>query len=234
MLGKHEHAINAYDEGLTTFPDSNLLNYNLAFTSYNIKDYDKAEKAAINAIIAKTTHGSSHILLALIMKAKDQRVKSLLATYNFLMLEPNTKRTKIHYNSLKNQLGQGVEKKDENNINLNIPLNSTNDSEFGAAEMMVSLLAASQFTEENNNKTEMESFVETTNKFFSILGELKNENKGFWWDFYVTFFYDLVKTNNCEAFSYYISQSSDQDKIEKWFAENPHKMQEFKKWMNQE
>jgi tetratricopeptide (TPR) repeat protein len=231
MLGKPDEAIKAYEEGLKKFPNSNLLNYNLALTSYNQKDYETAEKAAINAIIAKPAHGSSHIILAAIMKAKGQRVKSLMATYYFLMLEPNSKRSKINYNNLKNQLGQGVKKKDEKNINVNVPLNSTKDSEFGAAEMMVSLLAASQYVDKNKNKSDMELFAETTNKFFSVLGELKKENKGFWWDLYVTKFYDLVQTKNDEAFSYYISQSSDSDVVNKWIADNSNKIQEFKYWM---
>jgi len=232
MLGKPEKAIKTYEKGLKKYPNSNLLNYNLALTSYNQKDYNVAEKAAINAIIAKPSHGSSHVILAAIMKAKGERVKSLLSTYYFLMLEPNSKRSKINYNSLRNQLGQGVEKKDEKNINVNVPLNSSKDSEFGAAEIMVSLLAASQYTEENKSKSDMELFVETSNKFFSVLGELKKENKGFWWDLYVTKFYDLVQTKNYEAFSYYISQSGDSVTVNKWIADNSSKMQEFKVWMN--
>ncbi len=232
MLGKPEKAIKIYEEGLKKYPNSNLLNYNLALTSYNQKDYDVAEKAAINAILAKPTHGSSHIVLAAIEKAKGQRVKSLLSTYYFLMLEPNSNRSGINYSSLRNQLAQGVEKKDEKNIDVNVSLNSSNNNEFGPAEMMVSLLAASQLTEENKNKNDMQLFAETTNNFFSVLGELKKKNKGFWWDFYVTKFYDLVQTKNDKAFSYYISQSGDSDTVNKWITDNSSKVQEFIDWMN--
>lgn len=232
LAGKPEKAIKIYKEGLEKFPNSNLLNYNLALTSYNQKDYDGAEKAAINAIIAKPTHGSSHIILAATMKAKGQRVKALLSTYYFLMLEPNSKRSKNNYNSLRTLLGQGVEKKDEKSINVNVPLNPSNDNEFDAAEMMVSMLAASQFTEENKNKSELELFAETTNKFFSVLGELKNEKTGFWWDFYVTKLYDLVQTNNDTAFSYHISQSNDSEIVTKWMTDNANKMQSFSNWMS--
>ena len=85
---------------------------------------------------------------------------------------------------------QGVERKDEKNINVSVPFTSKSD-DFGAAEMMISLLEASKYAEENKNKTEMEIFIEKNKSIFSILGELKKENKGFWWDFYVTKFYDL-------------------------------------------
>jgi Tfp pilus assembly protein PilF len=231
MLGKPDKAIKAYEEGLIKFPSSNLLNYNLALTTYNQKDYEKAEKAAINAISAKPIHGSSHIILAAIMKAKGQRVKSLLPLYYFLMLEPNSKRSEINYNSLVDQLGQGVKKESEKNINVNVPISSSTDSDFGAAEMMISLLAASRYTEENKGKSDMDLFIETNKGFFSILGELKKENTGFWWDLYVTKFYDLVKSDNYEAYSYYISQSTNSEKVNKWIAENTDKMQQFKAWM---
>ena len=80
----------------------------------------------------------------------------------------------------------------------------------------------------------MELFVESTDSFFSILGELKKENKGFWWDLYVTKFYDLIQTKNNEAFSYYISQSTDYENVSKWMDENSTKMKEFIDWINKQ
>jgi len=231
MLEKHGKAISVYEEGLTKFPNSNLLNFNLALTLYNQKDYSKAEMASINAIISKPSHGSSHILLSAIMQAQGNRVKSLLPLYYFLMLEPNSKRSASSYNNLKNQLGLGVEMKNEQNVNVNIPFSATTDSVFGAAEMMVSLLAASRFTDENKNKSDMEFFIETNKGFFSILGELKKGNTGIWWDLYVTKFYDLVQSNNYEAFSYYISQSTNSDVVRNWISVNSDKIQNLTAWM---
>lgn len=231
MSGKVDKAIEAYEAGLIKFPSSNLLNYNLALTCYNQKDYEKAEKAAINSILAKPTHGSSHVILSAIMQAKGERVMSLLPAYYFLMLEPNSKRSLINYNNLLKQLGQGIERKDENNINVNIPFSSSPDSLFGAAEMMVSLLAASRFTEENKDKSNMDFFVETNNGLFSILGELKKENNGFWWDFYVLKFYDLVQTNNIETYSYYISQSTNSETVNQYIVDNADKIKQLKEWM---
>ena len=232
LAGKPTKAIKTYEKGLAKFPNSNLLNYNLALTAYNQKDYNKAEKAAINAIMAKPEHGSSHIVLSVVMQEKGQRVKSLLSLYYFLMLEPNTKRSLMNYNSLKNQLGQGVERKDEMNINVNVPISSSTSDDFGAAEMMVSLLAASRYTEENKDKSDIDFFIETNKGFFSILGELKKDNHGFWWDFYVTKFYDLIQSNNYEAYSYYISQSTNSELVNKWISDNSDKMEQLMEWIN--
>jgi tetratricopeptide (TPR) repeat protein len=231
LTGKPEKAIKTYEQGLTKFPNSNLLNYNLALTCFNHGQLDKAEIAAINAISIKPTHGSSHVVLSAIMQEKGQRVKSMLPLYFLLMLEPNSQRSPLIYKNLLRQLGQGVEKKDDKNINVNISLSGSQTDEFSAAEMMISLLAASKFTEENKNKYEVELFVEANNGIFSILGELKKEQKGFWWDLYVTNFYSLVQTDNDEAFSYFISQSTGSKQVNEWIAKNPEKIQKLNDWM---
>jgi len=58
LTGKSSKAIKTYEEGLSKFPNSNLLNYNLALTCYNQKEYEKAEKAAICIILPKTDSDS--------------------------------------------------------------------------------------------------------------------------------------------------------------------------------
>lgn len=228
LSGKAVQAIKAYEKGLSKFPDGNLLNYNLALTCFNQEEYEKAEKAAIKAIHAKPTHGSSHVILAAIMQVKGERILSILPIYYFLMLEPNSKRSKINYTSLMKQLGKGVEMKNDSNVFVTVP--SSSDSLFGAAEMMLSLLGASRFTE-NKDQSEMDFFIETNRGLFGILGELKKENNGLWWDLYVSKFYDLIQSDNLEAFSYYISQSTNSDTVNQYIANNPDKIERLKDWI---
>jgi tetratricopeptide (TPR) repeat protein len=231
LNGKPKDAIKVYEEGLNKFPDSNLLNYNIALTLYNLKDYNNAEQYAIKAIISRPPHGSSHLILAGIMHIKGERVKELLPLYYFLMLEPNSKRSLNNLKTLKNLLNKGVEVQADNKINVNVPTSATNDSIWGAAEMMVSLLGASKYTEENKGRSEMAIFVETNRGLFSLLGEIKKYNSDLWWDLYVTKFNDLIQSNNIEAFSYYISQSENSPEVNNWIALNKDKMQLFIDWM---
>lgn len=234
MQGKQNKAISIFKEGLALYPNSNLLNYNLALTYFKQKEYNKAEEAAIDAVVAKPQHPGSHIILSAIMQAKGERVKSLLPLYYFLMLEPNSQRSVANYARVRKLLGLGVEQTDDKHISVNVPFNATKDkdNEFSAAEMKVSLLAASRYTEENKNKSDMDFFVESTKGLFSILGELKKDNTGIWWDLYTTKFYDLVQSNNHEAFCYYISKSINSADVKKWIADNPAKMQSLKEWMS--
>lgn len=231
MQGKPKEAIIAYEIGLSKFPRSNLLNYNLAYTAFNSRDFIRAEQAAINAIKAKPSHASSHLVLANIMKAKDERVKAILPFYYFLMLEPNSERSSINYRSLKLLLNQGIEKKSDMNINVNILTNSIEDTLWGASEMMLGLLGATRYTEDNINKTELQFFSELNKTFFIFLGELKKNNSDFWLDFYVPCFYEIAQLNLYDAFSYYISQSASKTEANSWMLENQDKMRLLDLWL---
>jgi hypothetical protein len=96
---------------------------------------------------------------------------------------------------------------------------------------MISLAAVKGYTEDDKHKSKMELFVEMNDKIFRILGELKKDNKGIWWDLYASKLYDLILTNNNEAFSYYISQSTHDESVINWISENSHAMQSLMEWI---
>ncbi|MGC4102145.1 tetratricopeptide repeat protein [Ferruginibacter sp.] len=110
LAGRSEDAVQTYKKAIKKFPDSYLLHYNLALTSYNNRDNKTAEESLQKALLIRPTHGSSHLLLGYVMQAQGSRVKSLLALYNFLLLEPNGPRTESAYKFLLEQLKQGVSK----------------------------------------------------------------------------------------------------------------------------
>jgi tetratricopeptide (TPR) repeat protein len=229
LQGKNKKAIQAYEEGLKTF-DNYLLHYNLAMAHYNSENYDKASESAINAILNNSSHASSHLILSKIMVNKNVRIKAMLPLYFFLMIEPNSERAGIEYKNLRNYLAYGVTQKDNNNVDITVPMNG--DVDFGAAEMMISLLKASENLEKNEGKSDMELFADNNHKLFKILGELKNENTGFWWDFYVTFFYDMAKENLTTPYSYYISLSKGQEVLD-WLDKNSNDFERFSGWLTE-
>jgi len=230
LMGDPENAIKVYEEGVLKFPESNLLNYNLAYTLLGQKQYDKAEEAVIKAIIAKPDHGSSHIVLSSIMEGKGERVKSILPLYYFLLIEPTSKRAQSNYSFLVKELYRGVERKGKKNISINLPSSSSNNTPFSAAETFLSMHAATTLLEKNSNNSEMDNFVEMTKGLFKVLGERKKVNTGFWWDFYVTLFSDMERDDHCDAFCYYISQSANTDEVANWLTANTKKLEKLQKW----
>jgi tetratricopeptide (TPR) repeat protein len=232
LMKKPREAIKAYKEGLAKFPNSNLLNYNLALTAYNIGDLAEAETASVSAILSKPSHGSSHIVLASVMQDKEERVKALLPMYYFLLIEPDSKRSLRIYKIIRTLLVQGIEQKSDKQIDINVSYSAGHDSLFRPAETFLSLIGASKFAETNKDKSDYELFAETNKGLFSVLEGIKKENKGLWWDLYVTKFSNLIQSNNWEAFSYYISQSTNAEEVKNWISRNDDKMKKLHDWMN--
>jgi len=234
--GKIKQAIKLYEEAIKKFGDNYLLYFNLGISYSKIPDNDNAERSFIKAIMDKPSHTSSHYGLAIIKYQKEERVQSLLSLYYFLLLEPSSKRAETAYKLLMEQLGGNVQKDKNNPMNINIFLDPKRmESEFSAAEVMLAMLEASNSLEENKDKTKEELFIENTKSFFTVLGELReNEKKSnIWWDFYVPFFYNLAKSEYMDVFCNYISISSN-EKAREWLKTNNEKFENFGKWISEE
>lgn len=231
LSGKPQDAIKTYEKGIKAYPNNCLLQYNLGYTYYNMNDYKKAETALQNALKINPAHSSSHLLLGYTMSNQNSRVKTILALYNFLLLEPTGNRAKNAYELLDEELKKGVTKKDEKSINITLSNNKESD-DFRAAELMLSLLEASKNIEKNQNKTAGELFSENANSFFSLLGGLKKNNKGFWWNFYVDFFYSMTNSKHVEAFGYFISQTKNDKETTDWLTNNKVKVDALLLWLS--
>lgn len=231
VLGKTKESIKLFEKAIKKTKGHYLLYYNLALNHYKLNDLDKAEVNVIKAIEQNSDHTSSHLMLANIHHQKGNSVQTLLATYYFLFLEPNTKRSQEAYQLLQANLGGNVSKDADKPNTINIMLSTNNDSQFGAAELMISMLEASKSLEENEGKTEDEIFIKNTDSFFTILGELKKQkDKEIWWTFYTTFFYDLAQSEHIEAYCKYITQIANENS-KKWLTENENKLTDFDNWL---
>jgi len=230
--GKSKDAIAVYKKGMKKAPEFNRLDYALAVTSYNIKEFKDAEDALHSSLLKNPLHANSHYLLATINAGN--RTKSMLALFNFLILEPTGNRANVAFNTISSFQKRGVEVKDDKTINVSINLDKKDD-EFSPAEMMLSMLEASKNMEENKSKSDFQIFSENTKSFLTVLGELQanNKNKDFWWSFYVGFFYDLAKNEEMyETFTYYIYQDVQNTAVESWLVGNKEKVARFTDWVS--
>lgn len=232
-MGKPYDAIKCYEEGVKYYPNFYLLHFNLGLTLYKTGQTDKAVESFINAIGVRPDHGSSHLFLGLIMQDEGKRVQSMLSLYYFLMLEPKTSRSKIAIKSLMEQMNQGISSDpSKNSITINVS-SLTEDDPFSTIDMMISMNQGLTVTEEGKEKSPGEKFYGTTETLFSMLAEKKDENSGFWWDFYAEFFTKLKNSEHLETFCYYINKKADEGEFRKWLSDNYEKEKAFKKWKNE-
>jgi len=231
MMGQFEAAVQAYTDGVKQFPHDYLLNYNLALTYYNAKDYTDAEHYATAALQANIHHPSSNLILAKCMYHDGKKAQSLLCLYYFLLLEPNSKRAAGAMELMDKLFNEGVRKDSANHITITI---SGIDGDYGAANLAVSAMRAVKDEEKNKDKSEEQMFYENTESFFKIMGELKNntKTKDIWWDIYTPFFYSLVNAGQTETYCYYISSSRNKETISSWLKNNKDKVEQLMNWCN--
>jgi tetratricopeptide (TPR) repeat protein len=229
--GKTKESIKLFKEGLKKIGPNHLLFYNLGVDYYNLKEYDKAEEALLNAINVKKSHASSHLLLGTLMNDKNKKSQGMLCLYYFLYLEPNSERSKSAFKLLIKLSGLDLKKSKDNKIESTIQLDpNMSESEFGKIDFMLSLLQSINATK--NNMSKMELFIENSRNFFNFLDEQKNNKyKGLWWDYYIPFFIDIEKSAFLDIFCYYISISSNTE-AEKWIKDNSDIVKGFKNWLD--
>lgn len=225
LMGRKPEAINTYKLALKKYKTNHLLYYNLALTSFNVKNYNDAEDALQKALKLNPLHASSHFLLGMSMMGQGKRVQSILALYNFLLQEPKTKRSASALRALEDEWkNAGKEKAGSKTVPA-----KKEDDEFSTATLMLDMLEAAKNNEANKNKPAITLFAENTNMLFTILGEAKKDKKSFWWNFYVDYFYTLANNHHTEALCYYITQSKD-DAYDVWLTDNRPKMEAFSEW----
>ncbi len=233
-LGKSYEAIDVFKKALKKADNDYLLYYNLGLVYYNQKDYKNAEVTLCKGLSYNSNHAPSHLILGLTMEGEDSRVQSLLCLHYFLFLEPNTQRSAEAYAELKKQF-EGSAKKDAKGNRFSPENTSEKEIEYGAVEILLSMLESSKNRKENANKTEFEIFVENTKSFFQLLGEMDEEKenlkKDIWHQLYIPFFYKLSQSRYMDAYCRFISLSLPESK--EWFETNEEKVSEFFTWMNE-
>lgn len=227
LTGKPEKAIKEYKKAMKLDPSCQMAYYNMGLTLYNQKKLSEAEQALVQAVQLKPGHSSSHLLLGYIKQAQHQRVQSLLAFYHFLLLEPKTERAAVAFKTLQQMQQEGVSKGEGNTVNILVSADKLEDNPFSAAELMLSMMQASNTIEAKEGKTPEQLFFENTQSFFNILGELREDRQDFWWRYYVEFFHEMSLDENVEAFSYSIVQSK---ASESWLSEHPNQVEQLAKW----
>lgn len=202
--------------------------YQLAEVQNSRKQFKTAETTVIRSIQLNSEMPESHLLLSNIAYNQGNRARSVMALYYYLFLESDTAKLSSGIKNLVSKINEGVIRESESKIMIKMPA-SISDAEFGSAEILVCLLAASRYYNENKEKNDVE-FIEMVNEnLFNLFTNIRESKKGFWWDFYVTRFCELKSNNVCKAFSHYISRSVYPEETALWFKNNQLQAEQFNK-----
>jgi Tfp pilus assembly protein PilF len=232
-LGRPGEAVEAFEKCLKKFGGHYLVHYNLALTHFRLKQYEAAEKNLLKGISLNPSHASSHLLMANLKKDTGNKTQSVLGYYYFLLIEPNTERSKEAYTNLQAEMKANVtvDKNDPNHITVTL------DPKGGSTQMMIALMQAAKNVEEvkerNKDKTQGELFVEDSQMLFGLTGgeKVKKKDRNLWNRMYAPLFSNIAKTDHIHAFCYYISQSSSEESV-LWLKNNKGRLDQFGLWLD--
>lgn len=235
-MGTPKAAIKSFKKGIALNDQYQPLYYSLGLTSLKLNQFKEAELALIQSLYLDAFHANSHFLLGLLKADQNNNTQAMLAFLNFLILEPEGERAKQAFEIVKEIQGNHIKLTKDKEININIRgFGSLND--FSYLDFMMPLLVFEETNEtkegeEENMSTPFEQFSRHNKKVLQLIAENKKDKQGFWWDFYVDFFKDIVNDEEIFiTFSNHIGMVDPSFETTTWLEENSLAFEKFRFWI---
>lgn len=237
QLGDSKKAIDIYKKTIKEFPQTRLLNFNLAIAYVKLKKEDLAISSLKDELYLTPAHPTSHLLLGQLFRGNDYRIPAIFALSRFLVLEPQSGRSVDALAALQKLINGGVVAKDEKNIQIFIdPKEKKDEGDFGSLQMALSVVSAGRFLEKNAKKSALEKEVEQFTGFFQIMLEMVGKEQSklkFTGDYYVPYFLAMQKQGHVETFVYLIHSGNSDKEVGAWLDANMGKVRAFVEWNKQ-
>lgn len=235
-LKKTDEALRIYEEGIQKYPNYYQLQFNKGICYTNSNRYSEAIPCFQRALLINPKHAGSLNAIGL-LEMGDHRIPAILAFSRFLIVEPQTSRSKKNLENLKKLLTQGVKQTDEKSITININSSMLPDStgvkkedDFSQVDLILSMASGLDYDKKNIKKTEVENFIRKFEVICASLEETKKDNFGFYWKFFAPYFIEMKNKKLIEAFAYIAYVDSDSEDVVKWHKKNQAELDKFYNW----
>ena len=248
-LDQVDDAIEVLNEGIEENGDIALLYFNLALNYYKKGDIEKTIEHVTKAIDLDKSHSGAFLLYAYALNDKGLWVQSILPLQMFLLLEPDSKRSKDAFNELLQTMQ--IKKSEEpversfiqrqlmKNVNETVlhpskipPLSTEN----GLNRNFVYHAITSTMDSLNNVSDEFDDFTIFKTVNLEIIKVLERESKGnldekegVFWTFYIPFFSLIAQSTYYDTYCRYISVSYIPESLV-WWEQNPDEAVNFVMW----
>ncbi len=246
-MGQVDEAIQLLYEGLDKIGDDYLFHFNLALNFFKKGEVDKTVEHVKRAIDLDKSHSGAFLLNAYALNDIGSWVYSILSFQMFLLLEPDSKRSKnafaemlqtmqiqkadkpversfIQLQMMKNRR-DSIERSTENIPPLTVENGLNRALVYQSITHTLDSLEAS--TEEEDEFT---VFKTVNREIMNVLErESKGPKEGVFWTFYIPFFSRISHSNFYDTFCRYISVSYYPESFE-WWEKNPDSAIDFVIW----
>ncbi|NDW19368.1 tetratricopeptide repeat protein [Dysgonomonas sp. 216] len=218
-LNRIDDAIKLLNEALMRCGDEYILHYNLGLSYFKKKNMSSAILHLRKAIEIDTTHPSSYLLYAYALSDSDRWVQSFLAFHFFLLLEPNTDRSKDAFNEMYDM------------ITVVQPDNSPRLlSEEGIDRRKIYEFIQKNKPQTNDSEEQFKFFENVTKKIILTLNQLQDDSRrGLLWDFFVPTYSEIFASGYIDVYCRYVSVSYFPTSLD-WWNNNSESVETFISW----
>lgn len=237
-----DRAIELLNEGLEKNGEGYLLYFNLAINFYKKGDIDKTLEFIKKAIDLDKSHSGAFLLNAYALNDKGLWVQSILSFQMFLLLEPDSKRSRNAFDEMlrimrinksdepveRSFIQQQMFRKQATEQTADIPPLSI---ENGLNRNLVyNAITTTLDSLETATEDEFTIFKTVNMEIIKILErESKGPKEGVLWTFYIPFFSRIAHSSYYDTFCRYISVSYINESLE-WWEQNPETAINFVIW----
>lgn len=218
-LNKVEDAIKLLNQAVDRCGDEYLLHYNLGLSYFKINNLKMAIAHLRKAIEIDTTHASAFLLYAYALNDSDKWIQSFLSFHFFLLLEPNTDRSRDAFSEMMDILMA------------DLPANSPKLlPEDGIDQKKLYEFIVNNRPKDDNLEAQFIFFQEMTKKTVLVLNQMQDESKrGLLWDFFVPIYSEILASGYIDTYCRYISVSYFPKSLD-WWNKNTAEVDKFITW----
>lgn len=221
-LNRVEESIKLLNEALDRCGDEYLIHYNLGLSYFKLRNLTNARNHLQKAIEIDPTHPSAILLYSYTLNDSDRWIQSVLSFHFFLLLEPNTDRSKDAFSELYDILEQQLAE----NSNRLLP-------EDGIDRKALYNEIQNLKTQDTSQEARYIFFEKASQLIFFTLSQLQNDSRrGLLWDFYVPIYAEILESGYFSTYCRYVSSSSLPQSLE-WWNEHKTEVDKFISWFEE-
>lgn len=217
---KMEEATKLLNEGLEKCGDEYLLHFNLGLCYFNSKDNNKAAEHLRKAIEIDATRASAFLLYAYTLNDLGQCIQSFYAFHFFLLLEPNTERSKDAFGEMFDIVNTKLEDADVLKLS----------TEEGIDRKRIYEQLQEKKTGATDNISQYNFFVESSKLIFFTFAQMQNDSQtGLLWYFFVPTYEEILGSGHFDTYCRYVSVAFFPESLA-WWENNKTEVDNFIEW----
>lgn len=220
--GKITESIALQNQAIERCGDSYLLHFNLGLSYFNSQNTQKAIDHLQKAIEIDATHASAFLMYAYALNDSEKWLRSIYAFHFFLLLEPNTDRSKDAFTEMYDILMA--------NHNTNSPALASED---GVSRKEIYDQIQKIKPKSDSAQDRYQFFEKASNIIFVKLMQMQTDNQqGLLWNFFVPIYSEIISSGFFDVYCKYVSVAEFPESLE-WWDSNKNKVDDFIEWFEQ-